>query len=182
MRRKNGNWTIKRTEKIFSNDFFRVYEDDVIQPDGSRGKYATIEFKNGVSILPVDEENNVYLTKQFRYALERDDLEATAGVIEVGEEILAAAQRETREELGIVAEEWIKLGKIEGDTSIVRCATFLYLARNLSFVEPDSDATEEIEIIKLPLEEALRKIENGEITHDLTALLIMKTRLFHQKN
>lgn len=85
-------------------------EDDVVKPDGDDGKYATIDFIPGVSVLPVDENNFVYLTKQFRYALRRTDLEVISGTVE-DENFLEAAKRETREEFGIEAEEWTSLGK-----------------------------------------------------------------------
>ena len=65
MERKNGNWTIKKTEKKFANDFFKVFNDKVIQPDGKDGSYATIEFVSGVTVLPIDDEDFVYLTNSF---------------------------------------------------------------------------------------------------------------------
>src|SRR4051812_29040722 len=112
MGRKNGNWTIKHTRKIFENDFFKVFEDEVIQPDGKDGKYATIRFVQGAAVLPLDDDGFIYLTKQFRYALGREDLEVVSGAIE-DENPSEAARREAREELGIEAEEWTDLGVIE---------------------------------------------------------------------
>ncbi len=98
MERKNGNWTIKGTEKKFGNDFFKVFEDKVIQPDGKDGNYATIKFVSGVSVLPIDDDDFVYLTKQFRYSAGRETLEVVAGGIE-NENPLDAAKREVKEEL-----------------------------------------------------------------------------------
>src|SRR3954447_26498114 len=96
--RRNGEWIIKSTKKIFENHFFAVFEDDVIKPTGDDGKYATIRFNPGAAVLPIDDEENVYLTRQFRYAIGRDDLEIVAGSIE-GEGALDAAKRELKEEL-----------------------------------------------------------------------------------
>lgn len=176
MKRKNGDWTIKNTRAVFKNDFFSVNEDEVIEPDGKDGKYATIDFQEGSAVLPIDEENNIYLTEQFRYALGRTDLEAAAGAME-NESPLDAARREALEELGIEADQWKNLGKIEGMTSIARCAANLFLAQNLTFSEANPEDTEKIKIIKMPLAEAVEKVLNGEITHDLTCLLILKTKL-----
>jgi hypothetical protein len=61
MEKKNGPWTIKKTEKVHENDFFAVYKDDVIQPDGKDGTYGTVDFPPGVGVLPIDDEGNVYL-------------------------------------------------------------------------------------------------------------------------
>ena len=173
MERKNGNWTIKNTRRIFENDFFKVIEDEVIQPDGKDGKYATICFVAGASVLPLDDDGFVYLTKQFRYAIEREDLEVASGAVE-DEEPLEAAKREAKEELGIEAEEWISLGKIENDTSITNSRAHLFLARRLTFTEPEREGTEQIETVKMKFDEALEKVMKGEITHGQTVIMILK--------
>jgi 8-oxo-dGTP pyrophosphatase MutT (NUDIX family) len=173
MTKKNGDWTIKDTKKVYENDFFKVFEDDVIKPDGKDGKYATIHLKPGACVLPIDDEGNVYLTRQFRYALGREDLEVAAGAIE-GENRLEAAQREAREELGIEAEDWTELGKIESDTSITNSTAYLFLARKLTFREANPEGTEQIKMVKMKLEDALQKVMNGEITHGQTCILVLK--------
>ena len=180
MERKNGNWTIKATRKIFENDFFKVFEDEVIQPDGKDGTYATICFARGVSVLPMDEDGFVYLTKQFRYAIGRSDLEVVSGAVE-DEEPLEAARRETKEELGIEAGDWTDLGKIESDTSITNSTAYLFLARKLTFGEPEREGTEQIETVKMKFGEALEKVMNGGITHGQTIALILKTAQYLSK-
>lgn len=120
MKRKNGPWTIKKSSGVFKNEFIEVTEDDVVKPDGREGKYATVKMTPGVCVLPVDDEGNVYLLKQFRYAVEHESLEVSAGGIE-GEEPLDAARREAKVELGIEARVWIELGRAETDTSIINC-------------------------------------------------------------
>jgi len=176
METKNGNWTIKDRKKKFANGFFTVYEDDVIRPDGKPGTYATIDFLPGVAILPIDNERNVYLTRQFRYALERKNIEAVCGAID-GETPLDAAKREVKEELGIKASNWMSLGKIQTDTSITNSTSHLFLARNLTFGKPEREATEDIETVKMPLAEALEKVNRGEITNGPTCVLILKAAL-----
>ena len=174
MNKKNGEWTIKDTREIFENDFFKVLEDDVIEPDGKDGKYATIRLKQGACVLPIDDEGNVYITRQFRYAQEKKMLEALAGAIEEGEDKLEAAKREAKEELGIEAEDWKYLGKIESDTSITNSTTHLFLARKLKIKEPERESTEDIETVKMKLFEAVEKVENGEITSGHTCVLILR--------
>jgi hypothetical protein len=173
MKKKNGDWTIKGTEKKFENDFFKVMEDDVVEPDGKDGKYATIRFKPGVSVLPIDDEGNIYITRQFRYALERDNVEAVAGAIE-GEGRLQAAKREVREELGIEAEDWKYMGKIECDTAITNSLCHLYLARKLKFKKSNPESSEKIKMIKMKLSTAFEKVLSGEITHPQACILILK--------
>jgi len=176
MERKNGNWTIKETEKKFGNDFFKVFEDKVIQPDGKDSSYATIEFVSGVSILPIDDEDFVYLTKQFRYVAGENTLEVVAGGIE-DEKAIEAAKREIKEELGITAEELTELGPIQLDNSIIKAQTTLFIARKLTFGETDRDDSEEMEMVKISFREAVEKVLNGEITHAPSCVLLLKAWL-----
>lgn len=173
MEKKKGRWTVKDTHKRFENEFFTVYEDDVIQPDGKPGTYATIKFPAGVAVLPVDDDGNVYLTKQFRYALGRYSIEAVSGAMD-GDEPLDAAKRETGEETGIRASEWEELGKIETDTSITNSTSHLFLCRGLEFGKPHREGTEDIELVKMHIEDAVRKVLNGEITNGQTVALLLK--------
>ena len=173
MTKKNGNWTIKETKKKFSNDFFEVYEDKVIRPDGENGKYATVKIIPGVSVLPIDEEDYVYLTEQFRYSAGRKTLEAVAGAVE-GETPMRAAKRELKEELGITAKEFIKLGKIQLDNSIIKSESTQYVARGLTFGKTDQDSAEEMKTVKIKFKEAVEKVLNGEITHAPSCVLILK--------
>lgn len=176
MERKNGNWTIKKTEKKFDNDFFKVFEDKVIRPNGEDGEYATIEFVPGVSVLPIDDEDFVYLTRQFRYSAGRETLEVVAGGIE-DESATDAAKREVKEELGINAEEFTEIGTIQLDNSIIKAPSTLFTARKLSFGKPDRDDSEEMETVKISFREAVEKVINGEITHAPSCVLLLKAWL-----
>jgi 8-oxo-dGTP pyrophosphatase MutT (NUDIX family) len=177
MTKKNGNWTIKNTNKVYENEFFKVFEDEVIKPNGDEGTYATIKFISGVSVLPVDDEGFIYLTRQFRYALGRINLEVVSGAVEK-ESFLEAARREAKEELGIEAAEWTDFGKIESDTSITKSTSHLFLARQLTFKKPEPEGSEEIKQVKIKLDEAVEKVMSGEITHAQTCILILKTVQF----
>ena len=69
--------------------------------------------KSGVSVLPIDNKGNVYLTKEYHYAVERETIEAISGGIDKGENKENAAKRELNEEAGITANEWIDLGVLD---------------------------------------------------------------------
>ena len=170
---RNGDWVIRSTKKIFENSFFAVFEDDVIKPTGDDGKYATVRFKTGVAVLPIDDEDNVYLTNQFRYAIGRHDLEVVAGSVE-GEGALDAGKRELKEELGIQAEEWTDLGSIFSITSITQSTSRQFIARKLTFGEQETEGTEDIEPVKMPLSRACEMVHRGEITDGDTCILILK--------
>ena len=174
MEKKNGDWTIKKTEEKLRNDFFAVYQDEVVRPDGKNGEFTTVHFPPGVGVIALDGEGFVYLVKQFRYVVGRMSLEVIAGSVEDGEEPLASAKRETREELGIEAETWTDLGQVDLDTSIVKNVVSLFLAENLKIGKPESEGTEQIETVKMKLTEAVEMVMNGEITHSISCGLILK--------
>jgi 8-oxo-dGTP pyrophosphatase MutT (NUDIX family) len=177
---KLGKWLVKSTRKIFENAFFAVFEDDVLKPTGDDGKYATIRFKEGVSVLPIDDEENVYLTRQFRYAIWRDDIEVLAGSID-GEGALDAAKRETKEELGIEAKEWHDVGTVHSLTSLTQSTSRQFIARKLTFGDQETEGTEDIEPVKLTLSEAYRMVLEGDLTDGDTCLLIMKAAILKEK-
>ena len=181
MQKKKGEWTITETAKKFKCEFFEVTEDKVIKPDGSEGCYATIKMKPGVNVLPLDENGNVYLTTQYRYALEQNCVEVIAGGIEENESPIESAKKEAREELGIEAGEWTELGKLDIDTSIVNSPAHQFLARKLTFKKPEQEGSENIKAVKVPLSEAVEKVLRGEISHAPSAALIMKAHIFLQE-
>lgn len=173
--RKNGPWTIKSSETKYENPWIKVVEDRVIQPNGDDGIFGTVVMVPGISVLPCDEEGNVYLTKEHRYVVQQESLEVVSGGIDEDEQPLEACVRELKEELGITADKIIDLGVTNPFTSAILSPAYLFLAVGLSFGERNLDDTEEIEMVKMPLEEAFEKVINSEITHGPSCLAIMKS-------
>ncbi len=174
MARKHGPWTIKASERRYGGELVQLYEDEVIKPDGSEGTYATVDIRAGVAVLAVADDGTAYFIREFRYALGRENVEVVAGAVEEGEEPEASARRELREELGIEAGEFIRLGAVEYSTSVLRSPSTLFLARGLRFAEKDEDPSEEIETVSMPLHEAVARALSGDLVHVTTALLVLR--------
>ena len=174
----NGPWKIKEIREIYKNFWLRFREDKVIRPNGEDGLVAVLETRSGVSILPIDEEGNVYLVEQFRYLLGKSCIEVSGGAIDDNEQPLDAAKRELKEELGIEAEEWIDLGLVNPFSSIVKSTQQLFLVRGLKFGKDNQDETENIKIVKVKLEEAVEMVMNGTINIGPSCVLILKARKF----
>jgi len=81
MPRKNGPWKIESSREIYKNPWMAVREDSVVSGSGKRTIFGISKLNDWVMVLPIDENNNVYLVKQFRYALGKDSIEAPAGSI-----------------------------------------------------------------------------------------------------
>lgn len=175
MNKKNGPWTIKKQENIYKDEFISITVDQVTNPAGDPGTYATVQMKSGVAILPMDAEGNIYLTRQFRYAVGKESIEVISGGIDEGEEPLKAAKREAKEELGIEAEDWEEFGFFHLETSIIKGPVYLFVIKNLHFTDTNPDDTEDIKRIKVSLEEALQMVMDNDITHGPSCMLILKT-------
>jgi 8-oxo-dGTP pyrophosphatase MutT (NUDIX family) len=174
--KKHGPWTIKRTRSVYESELVKVSEDEVIKPNGEEGKYATVGLADGVGVLALDDGGAVYLVKEFRYALGREDVEIVGGAIDEGEEPLEAARRELREELGIEARMWTELGRVTHSTSMVKSFSTLFLARGLSFTQKDEDSGEVLETVKMPFAEAVERALNGEFIHATSCVLVLRAR------
>ncbi|MCK4553978.1 NUDIX hydrolase [Candidatus Parcubacteria bacterium] len=178
----NGPWKIKESHKKYKNSWINVREDKVIRPDGKDGIFGVVEMVEGVSVLPFDDSGYVYLTDEFHYAVKRDSIEVVSGGIDKKETPLNAAKRELREEIGILAEEWIDLGTVDPFTTVIKSPSIIYLARKLQFVEANPEGTEQIKIIKVKFDEAFKMVMESKITHGPSCILILKVSEYLKKN
>ncbi len=162
----------------YKSAWLEVCEDRVVKPDGQAGSFATVKMRPGVSVLAMDEDWQIYLTSEFRYAVGRESIEVVSGAIDEDELPPVAARRELREELGIEAAEWVDLGSVDPFTSVVHSPASLFLATKLSFAETDREPTEIIRVVKVELGEAVRMVMESEIRHGPSCVLILKTNHF----
>lgn len=173
--KQHGPWTIRDTRTVYRDPWIHVTCDDVLRPDGNPGTFSVVHLKPGVTVLALDENRTVYLTKEFHYAVGRETIECVSGGIESGEDAALSAARELEEEIGIVAKRWTPLGVCDPFTSSVVSPTQMYLAEELQMVDARPEGTEQIERVSFPLTEALAMVERGEITHSASCLAILLT-------
>lgn len=173
---KKGPWTQIDSREIYKNPWIQVVEDKVIRPDGQPGIFGLVHIKPGATVLPVDEEGNVYLVQQYRYTLEATTIESISGGIDGEEAPLQAAKRELLEEAGIVAQEWTSLGMIHPFTTIVNSPGYLFLAKKLSFEKSHPEGTEDLKIIKAPFSLVWEWVSEGKICDAISTILIFKAK------
>jgi 8-oxo-dGTP pyrophosphatase MutT (NUDIX family) len=182
MERTNGPWRIQKTENKYKDDFLSLCVDEVIKPDGAPGTYATVQLKEGVAVLALDRDGRVHLTKQFRYAIGKESIEVISGGIDEGEDPLAAAKREAREELGVEGEQWEALQSFHLETSMIKGPVHLFVVKDLHCTETDPDDTEEIKGFKVTLPEAVNMVLRGQITHGPSCVLLLKAAVAGMQN
>lgn len=151
------------SELIYKGKILNLRQDRVCLPDGREAWREVVEHPGAVAIVALDNENNVYLVRQYRYPVEQVLLEIPAGKLEPGEEPLACARRELGEEVGLSASECRLLLTFYTSPGFSNERMFLYLATGLNKFYGAADADEFLEIEKLPLTEAINQAFTGTI-------------------
>ena len=166
--------TLKRT-LIYSNPWIRLEEHDVITPAGTQSIYGKVRFQNkAVAIIPIDSNLNTWLIGQYRYTLDEYSWEIPMGGGPIGTDVLLSAQRELKEETGLSAKKWTEIMRIHPSNSVSDEEGFVFLAEDLTPGETEFEDTEKLEIIKLPLSEAIDKVMRGEITDAISVAGLLK--------
>ena len=175
------SWKKLSSRTIWENDWMQVLEDEVTNPGGGNNRYGHVHFKNrAVGIIPLDEDNNVWLVGQDRYTLGAWSWELPMGGAPLSEDPLEAAKRELKEETGLTAATWTEVMQLHTSNSITDELGIVYLAEDLSEGESEPEETEVFEVRKLPLDDAIAMVNGGEITDAISvaALLHIKCGLF----
>lgn len=153
--------TVLSETTTFQSRYFRV-KHVTLKRDGKTFTKDIIERNQVVFILPVTQQNEVYLVSQYRDALHRTLLEIVAGTMTDGEDPLVAAQRELEEETGLTAKQWDKIATWELSANM-SAPIHLFLARDLTEGDSHTDEDEDLSVVKMPLEEAVQKALDGKI-------------------
>ncbi|MBQ7380747.1 MAG: NUDIX hydrolase [Clostridia bacterium] len=167
--------TCESSETLFEGKVLTVKRDVIRQPDGKQGFREYAEHKGAVAVLPLTDEGEVVLVKQYRYAVGRVFLEVPAGKLDfVGEPPHEAAIRELREETGARCERLTPLGTLIPSPAILTEKIHMYLAEGLSFGDSSPDEDEFLGVVKMPLSSLVRKVMRGEIEDSKTQIMALK--------
>lgn len=178
MKEKIGGWRQLNEDCVYENNWIRVTHEDVMRPNGTEGIYGVVHFKNqAVGVLPIDDEGNTWLVGQSRYTLNEFSWEIPEGGSPMNEDPLVSAQRELEEEVGLVAAHWELLMKVHTSNSVTDEVGFIYLAKGLSKGKQQLEDTEDIQVKKLPLTEAIDMAKRGEITDTMSLAALYKVAL-----
>jgi ADP-ribose pyrophosphatase len=176
-----GPYAILHSRPIYENPWIKVREDKVAHRDGRQATFGVVVMRPGVSVLPLEENGDVHLVREFKYALGDYSLEVISGGIDSGESAETAAIRELGEEAGLVAAEWIDMGMINPFTTVVNSPNHMFLCRNLRKERKVREPQERLEGVCMSLEDAFYGVLRGEITHGASCVLILKAKLFLER-
>lgn len=167
--------TQQTTEAVFDGALLHVVRDTVTLPNNGTASREVIRHVGAVAIVPLTENNEVIIERQFRYPINEVITEIPAGKLDSKEEDrLHAAKRELKEETGITADEWMELGDYLPACAYTDERITLYIARGLHFGDQKLDEDEFLNIKKVPLETLIQEIMDGKICDGKTQAALLK--------
>ncbi|MBE7041045.1 MAG: NUDIX hydrolase [Ruminococcaceae bacterium] len=162
------------TKKIFEGKVITLRYDTVLLPNGEEAGREIVEHPGGVAIVALDDEENVYLVRQYRHPFEKILLEIPAGKLNYGEDPFSCGVRELKEETGLSAKQFDFLGSFMVSPGFCGEKIYIYLARGLSAGNMNLDPDEFLEVEKKPLADLLNLIMANEIEDAKTVIGILK--------
>lgn len=173
------NFKILQRQTMYQGRAFSIQQVNLHLPDGRTTAYDLVHHNDSITLVPLDNEGNIWFVKQYRLGAEDLLLELPAGVLENGEPPESGAHREIREETGMAAGQLTLLGDFYLAPGYADEHMFIFLATQLSPAPLDADDDEFLQIEKIPADQALGMARAGEF-HDaktLAALLLAEKHI-----
>ena len=164
------------TKQIYSGKVLDLNIEKALMPDGREVDLEIIAHPGGACVLPLHDNGNVTLIRQFRHAVGGTIWEVPAGRIDDGEDPVETAVRELREETGLKCGKIAKLGEFIPTPGFCQEVVHLYIAQDLTDCDQELEEDEYLEVVVLPFTEALKKALNGEITDGKTVVSLFLAR------
>lgn len=164
---KKAQVEVLSSELVFDGPLFRVIRDEVREPGNKLSRRDIIRHNGSVVVLAVDDSSRkdplIVMERQYRHAAGQYLWEVPAGKIDEGEERLAAAKRELKEETGYRAKKWTRLVRYFASPGFLGEWMQVFLAEGLIAGEAEPEEDELLEVVLVPLSEILRMIDAGKI-------------------
>jgi 8-oxo-dGTP pyrophosphatase MutT (NUDIX family) len=161
-------WQIESTETVLNHSILKVEKSQRRLGGGTAHQYIVLRSPDWVNVVPLTSKGEVVLIRQWRHGIEQPTLEIPGGLVDPGETPAEAAARELAEETGYRPGRLEFLGWVSPNPALFnnRCHTFLALEAEIAG-PPQTEETEQIEVITCPASELPRMVRDGEINHSL---------------
>jgi ADP-ribose pyrophosphatase len=167
---------VRRSKRVvYENAWLRFEAHEIVHPTGAPGVHGVVVTPRASAVVLVDGDD-VLLARQARFAVDATVLEVIKGGRHDGEDGLACARRESREEAGVTAARWFSLGETYEIPSIVQEPVALYLGTGLTPAPLAPEEVERIEVVRMPLDDALAACADGRIDDAVTAIALLRAR------
>ena len=185
---KNKLPTIHQTRKVASSRLFKIEALDLEFSNGEKREYERLVSRGfgAVLIVPIlreeGEEDKVLLIREYAAGTERYELAFPKGKVEVGEEILDAANREIMEEVGYESAKLTVLKALSLAPGYLGHVTNIILAEDLSERREEGDEPEEIEVVPWKISEIDQLIERDDFAEGRSVAAVYLTKQFLANN
>jgi ADP-ribose pyrophosphatase len=152
------------SQTVYDGSFLKVLKDEVELPNGQKSTREYIPHAGASMVIPVTDQGRLVMIRQFRYPLHAEFIEFPAGKIDKGENPLQTAQRELKEETGLVAKDYRHLAKIHPVIGYSTEKIELYLATGLTNEEQHLDHDEFVDVFEASFDELMEQMKKGQIT------------------
>lgn len=159
---------------VFSGRIVSLTVEDVRLPNGERIELEVVRHPGGAAVVALDEADRVCLLRQYRHAVGGWLWELPAGKLEADEAPAETARRELAEEAGVVASEWLDLGRVVSSPGVFTEVVHLFLARSLAPATAAREHGEVFETHWVPLREAVDRALGGDIVDGKTAIGLLR--------
>jgi len=161
------------SEKIFTGVVFAIERDRLKEENGFEIVREVVRHPGGAGCLPLFDDGRVALVKQYRHPARCELLEIPAGKIEAGETPMESAARELEQEIGFRAGRIEHLADFYSTPGFCEERLYVYLATELTPVEQNLDHDEFVEIVYLPLAEAVAMAARNELEDSKTIIALL---------
>lgn len=164
------------SKEIFNGRLLHVFFDEVRLPDGTSSTREWIKHPGASVVLPVFDNGNVMLVRQFRYPMSQVFYEAPAGKIDPDEDADSTAQRELREEAGLSCQNFEYIGHLYPGIGYSDEIIHIYTAWNIASSNQETEVEDDEFVIKerLPFSEAVEMVHSGEISDGKTMITVLR--------
>ena len=177
LQKSTRTWKTLSSRIVYQGRLITVREDQVIKPNNEKGIYSFVSIPPTVGIVPLDEELNMYLCKQFRYIFREASWEIPRGFVQNRETALQAAKRELGEEAKVGSRKIRLIGSLKLSAGVLNEEANIFLAENVFPRRLKGVDDKEIaEIKRFPFKEVVELIKENIISDGLTVGAILKVK------
>lgn len=148
------------SRRIYEGRILNLRVDAVATPGGEAVR-EVVEHHTAVGVLAVTDRESVFLVRQYRYAVGEETLEVCAGLVEEGESLEVAADREMREELGLRPQSLREIGRFYASPGFCTELLVLFLAEGLQEARLPQDDDENVCAVEIGIEEIPAMLASG---------------------
>ena len=160
-----------RSELVYTGDYLKVYRDTVSLPNGASSYREYLKHPGAVMIIPVFDNGDVLVERQYRYPMRKVFVEFPAGKKDAGEAPLETAQRELLEETGYTAQNYTHITDIHNALAYCDEVIHFYIAEDLhDSGQQKLDDNEFVQVMRVPLAELMNWIRQGWVPDVKTQL------------